>query len=135
MDCQHGVQTQHQILPNWRRCREGLVGFALSSTKETSYKDRLDKLNWMSLEARRQKHTISFTVKCVFNLVDCQSVKSDTTVNTRHLDTLTFNHHYARTETLKNTPSHVFPRIWSSLPSHIKDSLLTDSFVHFNSSF
>ena len=101
---------------------------------EMSYEDRLCKLNWMTLEARRQKHTVSFTVKCLFNLVVCQSVKTNTTVNTRHLDRLTFNHHYARTQTLKNTPSHVFPRIWSSLPSHIKDSLLIDSFTHFNTS-
>lgn len=100
--------------------------------REMSYEDRLRILNWMTLDSRRQKHTVSFTIKCLFNLVDCQSIKDNTTVNTRHLDTLTFNHHFARTLTLKNTPSHVFPRIWSHLPLHVKDSLLIDSFTCFN---
>ena len=97
------------------------------------YGDRLQALNWMPLDARRLKHIVSFSIKVLFNLVDCKSVKDNTAVNTRHQDSLIFDHHYARTLTLRNTPSHVFPRIWTSLPSHLRDSLLIESFTHFNS--
>ena len=41
---------------------------------EMEYKDRLHTLGWTSLESRRQKDTITFVVKCLFGLVDCQSV-------------------------------------------------------------
>ena len=83
-----------------------------------TYEDRLHALNWISLDSRRQKHTLTFTTKCLFGLIDCHTIKLNTVVNTRHqsiLDT-------ARTLALKNTPCHSFPRIWRSLPSHIKNS-------------
>ena len=93
-----------------------------------TYEDRLHALNWISLDSRRQKHTLTFTTKCLFGLIDCHTIKLNTVVNTRHqsiLDT-------ARTLALKNTPCHSFPRIWSSLPSHIKNSMILDSFKCFN---
>ena len=99
---------------------------------EMDYKDRLRTLGWTSLENRRQKHTITFVIKCLFGLVDCQSVVKINKINARHLDTLIFQHHFARTRALKNTPTHVFPRIWSNLPSYIKDSLILDSLASFN---
>ena len=99
-----------------------------------TYEDRLHALNWISLDSRRQKHTLTFTTKCLFGLIDCHTIKLNTVVNTRHQDTLTFHHHYARTLALKNTPCHSFPRIWSSLPSHIKNSMILDSFKCFNNS-
>ena len=57
---------------------------------EMDYKDRLRTLGWTSLENRRQKHTITFVIKCLFGLVDCQSVVKITKINARHLDTLIF---------------------------------------------
>ena len=97
-----------------------------------SYENRLQKLNWQSLESRRQRLVIQFTTKCLFGLIDCRTVNSNTFVNTRHMDTLSFNHLYARTLSLKNTSIHSFPRIWSSLPTNVKNSLIVDSFKCFN---
>ena len=98
------------------------------------YEDRLRELNWISLDNWRQKHTVMFVTKCLFNLIGCQSIKTNTVVNTRHLDTLTFRHHFARSLFLKNTPCHIFPHIWSSLPTHIKNSILLESFKCFTNS-
>ena len=98
---------------------------------ERSYEDRLETLNWMTLDTRRKMHLISFTIKSLYGTVDYNSITMNTSVNTRHLDSLHFHHHYARTLSLKNSPAHLFPRIWSELPEHVRDFLLLDSVGKF----
>ncbi len=56
---------------------------------EMAYEDRLNLLNWLSLDSRRKSRAIQFTVKCLYGLINCQIVKTSTTANT-----LLFNHHY-----------------------------------------
>ena len=97
-----------------------------------SYNDRLKALNLLSLDARRNRLTVLFTMKCLFGLINCSSVTSLTQINTRDLDTLTFKHHFARTHCLKNSLIHSFSRIWSSLPSTIKNSVILESWKGFN---
>ena len=95
------------------------------------YDDRLKAHNWINLTNRRQQHVVTFTIKSLYGLIDCHSINSNTIINARHQDVITFNHHYARTLALKNSPIHPFPPIWSSLPTHIKDSLVLDSLQCF----
>ena len=97
-----------------------------------SYNDRLKALNLLTLDARRNRLTVLFTMKCLFGLINCSAVTSLTQINTRHLDTLTFKHHFARTHCLMNSLIHSFPRIWSSLPSTIKNSVILESWKGFN---
>ena len=97
-----------------------------------SYNDRLKALNLLSLDAWRNRLTVLFTMKCLFGLINCSAVTSLTQINTRHLDTLTFKHHFARTHCLKNSLIHSFPRIWSSLSSTIKNSVILESWKGFN---
>ena len=99
---------------------------------EMSYDDRLRTLNWQTLQSRRQRLTVQFTAKCLFQLINCPIINLNTSVNTRHIDTLIFNHQYARTLSLKNTSIHSFPRVWSSLPTSVKDALTLESFKRFN---
>ena len=106
--------------------------FLIQRRGEMSYEDRLRTLNWQTLESRRQRIIVQFTAKCLFKLINCPIVNLNTSVNIRHMDTLVFNHLYARTLSLKNTSIHSFPRVWSKLPTSVKDALTLDSFKHFN---
>ena len=99
-----------------------------------TYEERLQALNWMTLENRRAKQSITFVIKCLFGIIDCHSVRDNIKINTRHQDHLIFNHQYARTLALKNFITHSFPRIWSNLPFHIADSVILDSLKSFNRS-
>ena len=88
------------------------------------YEERLEPLNLLCLDARRNRLVVMFTMKCLFGLIHCPAVTSCTQINTRHLDTVTFKHHFARTHCLKNSATHTFPRIWSSLPPSLRNSVI-----------
>ena len=97
------------------------------------YEERLKSLNLLSLDARRNRLIVMFTMKCLFGLIHCPAVTSCTEINTRHLDTMTFKHHFAWTLCLKNSAIHTFPRIWSSLPPSLRNSVILESWKCFSS--
>ena len=53
------------------------------------HKDRLHSLGWTSLDSRRQRLTVIFVIKGLFGTVDCCSVRDNTQVIPRQLDSLT----------------------------------------------
>jgi hypothetical protein len=97
---------------------------------EMSYPDRLKSLNWSSLSIRRNFSVLYFIIKCKFNLIHCD-VADIISVNHRYPNVLTFKHLYARTDALHLSAPHLFPRLWSSLPENIRNSLLLLPFHSF----
>ena len=89
---------------------------------EMSYEERLDRLHWTSLSSRRDYALCSFTMKCLSGMIQCEAITNNAQINHRHLDMLTFRHLPSRTQALFLSPTHRFPRLFNSLPDHIKDS-------------
>ena len=96
-----------------------------------TYEDRLDRLNWFSLSSSRRYLLCSFVFKCLYGLCQCETISDNVSVNPRQLELLTFRHLPSRTRALFHSPTRSFPRIWNSLPSHIKDSAVLDSLPEF----
>eukprot|EP00057_Strongylocentrotus_purpuratus_P024490 XP_011678964.1 PREDICTED: forkhead box protein D1-like [Strongylocentrotus purpuratus] len=49
-------------------------------------------------------------------------------MNPRHLEDLKFRHLFARKDGLHFSAIHEFPRLWDTLPSELRNSVLTVSF-------
>ena len=128
MGCPYGTH----ILQHCQQKRATMM-FLRQQRGAMSYEDRLKTLNWQTLESRRQRLIVQFTTKFLFGLNNCPTINLNTSVNTRYIDTLVFNHLYARYRTLslKNTSIHYFPRVWSGLPTNITNSLTLESYKCF----
>ena len=92
------------------------------------YEERLQMLNWNSLKLRRTYCTMAFITKCLFKHIQCPVVNSLVVVNPRHLEDLKFRHLFARKDGLHFSAIHEFPRLWDTLPSDLRNSVLTVSF-------
>ena len=83
-----------------------------------SYEDRLQHLHWHPLTNRRNYLLSAFVFKVLHGTAHCESILTGVFINPRHLDSLTFRHLSARTDSLFHSPSHRFPRLWDTIPRH-----------------
>ena len=94
--------------------------------QEMSYEERLIRLNWHSLESRRKFCLISYVVKALYGLVNCDSVRHGVSVNPRHMEAVKFVHLRARTQRLHCSAIHTFPRLWEELPLDLRAEVAVD---------
>ena len=94
--------------------------------QEMPYPQRLQNLAWFTLESRRKYLLISFVIKTLYGIVWCEAVNENVAIRPRQSKhTILFQHLRARTERLHQTAVHRFPIIWESLPSHVKDEIVS----------
>ena len=94
--------------------------------QEMPYPQRLQNLAWFTLESRRKYLLISFVIKTLYGIVWCEAVNENVAIRPRQSEhTILFQHLRARTERLHQTAVHRFPIIWESLPSHVKDEIVS----------
>lgn len=91
---------------------------------ELPYNERLQRLGLTSLENRYNYFAIAYVAKCLYRVYDVDPFNF-IPINARHSDTLKFHHTYARTDAFKFTVFNRFPVYFDSLPSHVRDQLLT----------
>ena len=95
--------------------------------QEMSYQNRLQQLNWQSLETRRKYSLLTYVTKALFGVVKCDAVLRNITVNGRHLETVKFNHLRARTNRLHLSAINSFPRYWDELPDSLRSGVVESS--------
>mgnify|MGYP001185908658 CR=1 FL=1 len=88
--------------------------------QEMSYQNRLQQLNWQSLETRRKYSLLTYVTKALFGVVNG-------VVNGRHLETVKFNHLRARTNRLHLSAINSFPRYWDELPDSLRSGVVESS--------
>ena len=94
---------------------------------DQSYRERLQQLNLMDLNNRRNYLSICFACQCILNSHVFHL--SSWIVNTRHLDNLLFNNHITpKTDSFKYTINVNFPRLWNALPVSMRDHFI----LHIN---
>ena len=97
------------------------------------FTDRLNFLNLPTIEQRLKFLSIIFIVKCLYNLNDF-NIFDFIEINSRHLETVSFKHKFARTNAFKNSLFINFPRLWQSISPEIR-MLILDGFNCFKNSF
>ena len=97
--------------------------------QEMSYEERLIRLNWHSLESRRKFCLISYVVKALYGLVNCDSVRHGVSVNPRHMEAVKFVHLRARTQRLHCSAIHTFSRLWEELPLDLRAEVAVDPLI------
>ena len=101
----------------------------IDSVNEIEYSDRCVKLGLPLLINRVHFLSITFVIKCLYNKFD---IDTDTLIpiNCRHIESVKFVHHRARSNAAHHSLFHRFPRLWDELPACIKDTI-----IHSLSSF
>ena len=92
--------------------------------QEMTYQNRLQLLNWQSLESRRKYSLLTYVGKSLFGIVNCDAVLRNISVNGRHLETVRFNHLRARTNRLHMSTINSFPRYWDELPETLRSEVV-----------
>ena len=92
-----------------------------------TYENRLQLLNWQTLESRRKYCLISYVVKALFGIVNCDTVRRCIFVNVRHVDTVKFVHLRARTQRMHCSTINAFPRYWEELPESLRSGVVETS--------
>ena len=124
---EYGLPALHPYTSSQQHLRERVqrtaTRLALGQRRgEMSYEDRLQRLHWHPLIHRRNYLLSSFVFKVLHGISYCESLSENTVINPRHPHTLKFCHLSARTDSLFNSPSHRFPRLWDTFPSHFRDA-------------
>ena len=95
--------------------------------QQMSYENRLQLLNWQSLESRRKYCLISYVVKSLFRVIECGTVGRAILVNARRTDEVRFVHLRARTQRMHGSAINAFPRYWDELPESLRTGVVETS--------